>query len=152
MGIVVCDIGVCFICGMVDICDFCIICFDFVCDQVMFVVVEDVVDFWVLECVVVVKVCYYVLGGILLLLDGVGLDDFNVIVLIDCCLVGDICEVILVISVMVEGQIMVYYIMDQFFGFDVQVMWFVYGVFVGGEFDYFDEGMLVQVLKVWMQF
>lgn len=52
-------------------------------------------------------------------------------------------EVILVINYINEGEVMVYYILIMFRFKGVSVIRIVCGVFVGGELEYVDSGILV---------
>lgn len=138
----------CIVCGNVMVGDICLICEDLVCVIGEICVVIDVVDFWVMECGCVFWGCYYVFGGSFLVLDEIGFDDLCILVLIDCIVDENIIEVIFVFLVIVDGQIIVYYIVEVLVFMYVSVIGFVQGVFIGGEFDYFDDGIISVVLCV----
>lgn len=100
VGSIVCE---CLNCGNIGIVDICVICNDDCCVMGEICVVEDVVDFWVMECVVVFKGCYYVLGGMLFVLDVIGFDELCIFKLIDCVIIEVVFEVILVLLVILDG-------------------------------------------------
>lgn len=81
----------------------------------------------------------------LLVLDGIGFEEFLIFCFVDCVISEVVSEVIFVFNVIVDGQIIVYYIVDQLEG-QVMFIFLVQGVLIGGELDYLDEGMILVVL------
>ena len=56
-------------------------------------------------------------------------------------------EVLLALNATVEGQSTAHYLMDQLAGCNVAVSRLAYGVPIGGELDYLDEGTLAAAVK-----
>lgn len=147
MGEAVDKVRVCSVCGNVDTVDPCTVCSDPRRDPSTIIVVEDVSDLWALERAAALSARYYVLGGTLSPLDGVGPDDLNIKGLVSRVAAGGVREVILAVNATVEGQTTAHYITDQLAGLDVKVTRLAHGVPVGGELDYLDEGTLAAALK-----
>lgn len=73
------------------------------CVVLFICVVEDVFDFWVLERVGVYCGGYYVIGGILFVMDGIGFEDLNIDFFIEWVERFEVFEVIFVLNVIVDG-------------------------------------------------
>ena len=90
---------------------------------------------------------YHVLGGTLSPLDGVGPDDLAIAKLIERAGDPNVKEVLLALNATVEGQSTAHYLMDQLASCGVAVSRLAYGVPIGGELDYLDEGTLAAAVK-----
>lgn len=84
--------------------------------------------------------------GYLLLLDGIGLDDIGFDCLEQWLVLEKISELIFVINLMVEGEVIVNYIVELCVEVGVEVSCIVYGVLVGGELEMVDGMMLFYLL------
>lgn len=137
---------VCSSCGNIDTLDPCHICQDPNRDSRTLVVVETVDDLWALERAGAVSGRYHVLGGTLSPLDGVGPDDLNVGTLASR-LSDEVSEVVIALNATVEGQTTAHYLSDLLSPHGAKVSRLAYGVPVGGELDYLDEGTLAAALR-----
>lgn len=140
-------IVVCSVCGNVDTRDPCTVCADPSRDPSILVVVENVADLWALERAGVVTGTYHVLGGTLSPLDGIGPEQLNLSGIIDRVNGSQLKEVVLALNATVDGQTTAHYITDLLRGTGVKVTRLAYGVPVGGELDYLDEGTLSAAIR-----
>jgi len=140
-------IEICRVCGNVDTRDPCTVCADISRDPSILVVVENVADLWALERAGAISGRYHVLGGTLSPLDGIGPDDLNLASLIGRARDSDIQEVVLALNATVDGQTTAHYITDLLRDSKVKVTRLAYGVPVGGELDYLDEGTLSAAIR-----
>lgn len=138
-------IRTCSVCGNLDSSDPCSICADARRDAGVICVVEEVGDLWAIERSGAFKGRYHVLGGVLSALEGVGPEDLNIGKLVERA--RDAREVILATNATVEGQTTAHYISDRLAGTPAAVSRLAYGVPVGGELDYLDDGTLTAALK-----
>lgn len=69
------NVKFCWECGNLSDIDCCSICENLVCNYCMVCVVEDICDVMVIEFIFIYRGIYYVLGVIILLMDGVGFFD-----------------------------------------------------------------------------
>ena len=121
----------CSACGNLDTSDPCAICRDPERDAAAICVVEDLADLWALERTGAFRGRYHVLGGTLSALDGIGPGI----------------ELILALSVTVEGQTTAHYLADRAAPTGARISRLAQGVPIGGELDYLDEGTLTAALK-----
>ncbi len=140
-------IAVCRNCGNIDTQQPCSICSDEQRDASLICVVEEVGDLWALERAGVINAKYHVLGGTLSPLDGVGPDDLNLARLMERAREPGVKEVLLALNATVEGQSTAHYISAELESLGVTVSRLAYGVPVGGELDYLDEGTLAAAIK-----
>ncbi len=136
----------CSACGNLDTRDPCSICADPARDARTICVVEEVSDVWALERANVFHGSYHVLGGVLSAIDGIGPDDLAIAPLVARARAG-IDEVILATNATVDGQATAHYVMDALASTGAKVTRLAYGVPVGGELDYLDEGTLKAALQ-----
>jgi recombination protein RecR len=141
------SIRACAQCGNVDTVDPCTICRDQRRDPAVLVVVETVADLWALERAAVLKGRYHVLGGTLSPLDGVGPQDLNLTTLPGRVSDDGVKEVILAVNATVDGQTTAHYVTDLLAPLGVRTTRLAYGVPIGGELDYLDEGTLAAALR-----
>lgn len=137
----------CSTCGNVDTQDPCTVCRDMSRDASLLVVVEDVADLWALERANAVRGRYHVLGGTLSPLDGIGPADLNLDALLGRVADRQVREVVLALNATVDGQTTAHYITDLLAPTGVTVTRLAYGVPVGGELDYLDEGTLSAAIR-----
>src|ERR1051326_6794250 len=140
-------IEVCRTCGNIDSQNPCTVCTDAKRDPSIIVVVADVADLWALERAHAVNGLYHVLGGTLSPLDGVGPADLTIEPLISRAHDEAVKEVILALNATVDGQTTAHYITELLQDANVKVTRLAYGVPVGGELDYLDEGTLAAAIK-----
>lgn len=139
----------CSVCGNLDMIDPCAICTDERRDNSQICVVAQVSDVWAIERTHSYKGRYFVLGGLLSALDGVGPDDLKIDRLINNIKTSDpaVGEVILALSATVDGQSTAHYISDHITPLNVHVTHLAHGVPVGGELDYLDDGTITTALR-----
>lgn len=147
MEVAVERVVMCSRCGNIDTSNPCGICTDPRRDDLTIVVVEDVSDLWALERAAAINARYYVLGGTLSALDGVGPDDLAIDRLVQRVATGGVGEVILAVNATVDGQTTAHYITDQLAPTGVKISRLAHGVPVGGELDYLDEGTLSAAMR-----
>ena len=140
-------IQVCRTCGNIDTQNPCTVCTDPRRDPSVIVVVADVADLWALERAHAIDARYHVLGGTLSPLDGVGPGDLTIEALVTRAHAPELREVILALNATVDGQTTAHYITDLLADAKVKVTRLAYGVPIGGELDYLDEGTLTAAIK-----
>lgn len=138
---------VCTTCGNVDTADPCAICTDMARDAATLVIVADVSDLWALERSGAVRGRYHVLGGVISALDGVRPEDLNLGGLCARVAEGGVSEVILALNATVDGQTTAHYITAILSDLPVRVTRLAYGVPIGGELDYLDDGTLAAAIR-----
>jgi recombination protein RecR len=134
-------------CGNLDLVSPCSICNDIKRDKNNICVVESIADLWAMERGNVFRGQYHVLGGALSAVEGRTPEDLNIEKLVYRVANGNIEEVIIATNATVEGQTTAYYITERLKNFYIKVSRIAYGVPVGGELDYLDEGTLEAALK-----
>jgi recombination protein RecR len=132
----------CSTCGALDSQSPCGICLDSTRDPHVICVVEDVADLWAIERCQTLRGLYHVLGGTLSAMDGIGPDQLHIPRLIQRVVDGDIREVVLATNATLEGQTTAHYIAEKLKPYAVTVTRLAYGIPVGGELDYLDDGTL----------
>jgi recombination protein RecR len=140
-------IQTCRVCGNIDTRNPCTLCIDPRRDSSVLVVVADVSDLWALERAHAIRARYHVLGGTLSPLDGVGPQDLAIESLIGRVRSGGIAEVILALNATVDGQTTAHFITDLLRDTSVKVTRLAYGVPVGGELEYLDEGTIAAAIQ-----
>ena len=143
------NIRACSTCGNLDTSDPCAICRDPGREAGAICVVEQVGDLWAIERSGAFKGLYHVVGGTLSALDGRGPTQLNIATLVARVQAGagQPGEVILALSVTVDGQTTAHYIAERLEGLGVAVSRLGQGVPVGGELDYLDDGTLGAAFK-----
>ncbi len=141
------EIRRCSRCGNLDRVDPCTICRSPERAAGQILVVEQVEDLWAMERAGVWRGRYHVLGGTLSALDGVGPEDLGVDRLLARIGTGGEVEVVLALGATVAGQTTAHYLADRLKGSGARVTRLGYGLPVGGELNYLDEGTLAAALK-----
>jgi recombination protein RecR len=141
------QIQICRLCGNIDTQNPCTVCTDTRRDASIIVAVADVADLWALERAHAVNARYHVLGGTLSPLDGIGPKDLSIDALVSRAHEASVKEIILALNATVDGQTTAHYITDLLHNANVKVTRLAYGVPVGGELDYLDEGTLAAAIK-----
>jgi recombination protein RecR len=137
----------CVECGNIGTSDLCDICTSPKRDQSILCIVEDVSDLWAMERAQVFAGRYYVLGGVLSALDGIGPDELKVPKLETRVAQGQIKEAILALGATVDGQTTAHYLADRLEPLGITVTTLAQGVPVGGELDYLDDGTISAALR-----
>lgn len=137
----------CPICYNLDTTAPCSICADVKRQNGQLCVVEDVVDLWALERAQVFQGHYHVLGGVLSAIQGVGPQQLSLNALAHRVAGADVQEVILALNTTLDSQTTSFYILDNLRAYGKPVSRLAYGLPLGGELDYMDEGTLVTAFK-----
>lgn len=140
-------VGPCSLCGNLDSRDPCGICTDPRRDPRTILVLENVEDLWAMERGASFGGRYHVLGGTLSAIDGVGPDELGIDRLIARVEQDDVQEVILALGATVDGQTTSHYVAARLKPLARKVSRLGYGVPVGGELNYLDEGTLTAALR-----
>ena len=140
-------IQTCESCGNLDEGNICNICRNPARDRSTICVIAGVADLWAIERTRTYKGIYHVLGGVLSALDGVGPNDLSIDSLIANIDDNNVNEVILALSVTVDGQSTAHYITDLLHNKNVKVTRLAHGVPMGGELNYLDDGTIANALK-----
>jgi recombination protein RecR len=134
-------------CGNITTDSSCFICSDDKRDKTKICVVSEVSDLWAMERANTFKGRFYVLGGLLSALDGIGPETLQIPSLVERIVSEGIQEVILALSATINGQTTAHYIADQITQYDVTITTLAHGVPIGGELDYLDEGTINVAFK-----
>lgn len=137
----------CGLCGNLDLVDPCAICADPDRDPGSILVVEQVEDLWAMERAGSWRGRYHVLGGTLSALDAVGPEELGVDRLLERVGDGQGVEVVLALGATVAGQTTAHYLAERLKGSAARVTRLGYGLPVGGELNYLDEGTLAAALR-----
>ncbi len=142
------EIKVCKVCGNIDVVSPCNICTDEKRDDTIVCVVETISDLWALERSNFYKGKYHILGGTLSALGGRSPETLNFNSLSTRVAEGVIREVIIATNATLEGQTTGHYIVDLLSTFGIKITRLAYGIPMGAELDYMDEGTLNLALKM----
>ncbi|MDX6751377.1 recombination mediator RecR [Geminicoccaceae bacterium 1502E] len=134
-------------CGNLDTRDPCGLCTDPRREEHALLVVEAVEDLWAMERAGSFRGRYHVLGGTLSAADAVGPEELGVDRLLGRIAAEKVEEVILALSATVDGQTTAHYLAERLRPLPVRVTRLGYGVPVGGELNYLDEGTLAAALR-----
>lgn len=134
----------CSLCSNYDTIDPCSICVDEKRNNNIICVVEDVSDLWAFEKDKIFQGKYHVLGGSLSALEGIKPSDLNIESLVNRIIEDDtIQEIIIATNATVDGQTTAFYINERISEVsNIKITRLAYGIPVGGELDYLDEGTL----------
>lgn len=138
---------ICEECGNLDNASPCAICSGVKRDSSVICVVEDVVDLWAFERGGIYRGKYHALGGTLSAMEGRGPGELNIAKLVERASRPEVEEVIIATNATMEGQTTAHYITDKLAGCNVKISRLAYGMPIGGELDYLDEGTLSAALK-----
>ncbi len=140
----------CSLCGNWDEEDLCSLCRSETRETHLLCVVESVADLWALERMGSYKGGYHILGGTLSALDGRGPEDLKIEALVRRIKESQFEEIILALNATIEGQTTAHYLKEyisQNIASDLKITHLAYGVPLGGELDYLDDGTLMTALK-----
>tara|TARA_Y100000741_G_scaffold297301_1_gene238188 strand:+ start:52 stop:651 length:600 start_codon:yes stop_codon:yes gene_type:complete len=130
-------------CGNIDLQNPCNICSNNSRDKYTICIVEDVSDLWTFEKVGFYRGLYFVLGGSLSAMQGIGTDELKLQNLINRIESINAKEIILALSTTMEGQTTSFVIADKLEKFkELNVTRLAQGIPMGGEVHYLDENTL----------
>lgn len=137
----------CQICNNLDEGEVCSICASNVRDKSIICIVEEVADLWAIERAGNYKGVYHILGGNLSAISGKTIDDLNLSNLYNRLKQGEVREVVIATSATLDGQTTAHFLSDQLKEFNIKVTRLAYGIPVGSELDYLDEGTISIAFK-----
>jgi len=140
------NITECSVCCNISEDGLCDICADDNRDKSIICVVEDYKAVMALERVREYKGFYHVLHGVLSPLDRVGPDSLRIKELIDRVDSGEVKEIILATDPDIEGEATASYIAGLLAPKGLKISRLAYGMPVGGDLEYTDEGTLARAL------
>ena len=130
----------CGICHNIDVCDPCNICVSEKRDKNSICVVENIEDLWAIENSNIYRGTYHVLGGVLSAVKGIGPDDLKINSLERR--LENIDELIIGLSASLDGQTTNIFLSDLFSDKVKTISKLGYGIPLGSEIGYLDEGTL----------
>ena len=141
----------CSVCHSLTEHEICDICASTERDDQLLCVVESPADVMAIEQSAGFNGKYYVLGGHLSPLDGIGPEEIGIPALIQRLKQGQVQEVILATNATIEGQATAHYILEACKTLPVSMTRIAQGVPQGGELEYVDSHTLSQALHHRMQ-
>ena len=133
------DIKYCRECNSLSDTDICSICSSPKRNSSILCIVENIRDVMSIESTSQYNGLYYVLGGLISPMDGVGPADLNIEGLLNKISAGTVKEVIMALSATMEGDTTNFYIYKKLKPFDVDVTAIARGVAFGDDLEYADE-------------
>ena len=137
----------CSICNMISDSDICDICNSNNRDKTLICVVESIRDVLSIENTEHYKGIYYVLGGIISPMDGVGPADLPIQKLVERVSLGEIKEIILALNTSMEGETTSFYLYKKLSPLNVKISTIARGVGFGDDFEYTDELTLAKSIE-----
>lgn len=142
----------CKICGNIDEGEICNICKDEKRDNSTLCIVEEVLDLWAIERGEVFKGKYHILGGKLSAISGMTIENLNIENLHKRIKEGEIKEVIIATSATIDGQTTAHFLTENLKEYNLKITHLAYGIPMGSELDYLDEGTLNIAFKTRNEF
>ncbi len=127
--------------------DICSICSNSIRKQEIICVVENIRDVIAIESTQQYNGTYYVLGGVISPLDGIGPDQLNIESLINRVEKEKTEEIIFALNPNIQGDTTIYYIQKKLQAHKVRITTIARGISFGGELEYADEMTLARSLQ-----
>jgi len=108
-------------------------------DKTTICIVEDLRDVMAIEATQQFNGMYHVLGGVISPMDGIGPSDLNISSLLSRINEDKVKEVILALSVTMEGDTTGFYLFKKLDGMSLTITSIARGVSIGDELQYTDE-------------
>lgn len=140
------DIGECVHCHSLSESEVCEICANPARDRSTLCVLESPIDLMAIEQTGGYSGLYFVLGGHLSPIDGIGPEELGIDQLLERLYQGEIQELVLATNPTVEGEATAHYIAEQLGDLEISVTRIAHGVPVGGELEFVDGGTLAHAL------
>lgn len=139
----------CEICGNLDVVSPCTVCTNLQRNKRVVCVVESVSDLWAVERSRIFTGQYHVLGGLLSALNDSTPEKLRIPQLLARIKEDNVSEVIVAISATLDGQTTVHYIGNVLSDIDgVSVSRLAFGIPIGAELEYMDEGTIGVAMKL----
>jgi len=133
------EIRYCKSCNNISDKELCDICANPHRDHSLVCVVEGPQDVMAVENTGQYHGIYYVLGGLISPVDGIGPDDLVIDPLEKKIRAGEVKEIILALSTTMEGDTTNFYLYKKFHDYPLKITTLARGVAIGGELEYADE-------------
>ncbi len=133
------DVKHCSICNNISDTDVCTICSNPRRDSSLICVVENIKDVMSIENTHQYNGLYFVLGGVISPMDGVGPSDLKIDQLVNKIATGNVREIIMALSATMEGDTTNFFIYKKLKQFQVSISAIARGVAFGDELEYTDE-------------
>jgi recombination protein RecR len=140
------ELGRCDSCSTLSETALCPVCNDSSRNEKLLCVVETPMDVLAIEHTGGFNGLYYVLGGHLSPLDGIGPDDIGIDKLLNRMTEQVVEELIMATNPTVEGEATAHYIAEQLKDLPLRISRIAHGVPVGGELEYVDGGTLAHAI------
>ena len=143
----------CHNCNNLDEGEICQICLDEKRDKSIICVVEEVADLWAIERSGDFKGLYHILGGNLSAMSGKTIDDIDINGLFNRIKKSKeeqdnaITEIVIATSATMDGQTTAHFLQESLNEFNVKITRLAYGIPVGSELDYLDDGTISIAFK-----
>ncbi|MBM3580318.1 MAG: recombination protein RecR, partial [Alphaproteobacteria bacterium] len=142
----------CEICGNLDEGNICGICANTQRDASIICIVEEIADLWAIERAGNYRGKYHVLGGNLSAISGKTIADLNLDSLYSRLEQKGITEIIIATSATIDGQTTAHFLAENLREFKTKITRLAYGIPVGSELDYLDEGTISIAFKTRLEF
>jgi recombination protein RecR len=142
----------CEICGNLDEGKACGICKNPNRDESLICIVEEVADLWAIERAENYKGRYHVLGGKLSAISGTNIEDLSLDQLFSRLKASKVKEIIIATSATIDGQTTAHFLAESLKDFEIKVTRLAYGIPVGSELDYLDDGTISIAFKTRSEF
>lgn len=133
------DVKHCIICNNISDTDVCTICSNPRRDGSLICVVENIKDVMSIENTHQYNGLYFVLGGVISPMDGIGPSDLKIDQLVNKIASGNVREIIMALSATMEGDTTNFFIYKKLKPFQVSISAIARGVAFGDELEYTDE-------------
>jgi recombination protein RecR len=129
----------CQLCNNISDAAICSICSSYKRDKSVLCIVEDTRDVLALENTAQYNGLYFVLGGIISPINGIGPSDLKIDQLVEYIEKGEIKEVIMALSPNIDGDTTAFYISKKLKELKLKLTTIARGIPVGSELEYMDE-------------
>ena len=133
------DVKHCKICNNISDTEVCTICSSPRRDNALLCVVENIKDVMSIENTHQYNGLYFVLGGVISPMDGIGPNDLKIDQLVNKVSEGNVKEVIMALSATMEGDTTNFFIYKKLKQYPVSISAIARGVAFGDELEYTDE-------------
>jgi len=141
------EIQYCKSCHTIADSEICEICANPLRDSSTICVVEQVQDVLAIENTGQYRGVYHVLGGVISPIDGIGIHDLTIDLLLSRVANSDITEIIFALPVTIEGDTTSFYIFKKLQAYAITTSTLSRGVSVGDELEYADEATLARSIR-----
>ncbi len=142
----------CKICGNIDEGEVCAICTNPKRDDSLLCIVEEVADLWAIERGQNYQGKYHVLQGKLSAISGTTIEDLNLEPLHVRAKNEAVKEIIIATSATIDGQTTAHFLTQDLKQYNKKITHLTYGIPLGSDLDYLDEGTINIAFKTRSEF